>query len=151
MDFEFHELKPNINITVSICEQFWILDISLLRLLQRIVTGLGVTRLIELIFMTEKSLVFCCNWLETLTFLQDLFSFGTSFQDICCLLIRCICNPSQSVNKNARLTGIKVSHWSTLQWKPPGVNKGISPLKTEPAVAALPPPPLFKNCYGSAV
>ena len=33
-----------------ICEQFWILDILLLRLLQRIVTSLGVTRLIELIF-----------------------------------------------------------------------------------------------------
>ena len=50
MDFEFHELKPNINITISICEQFLNLDILLLRLLQRIVTSLGVTRLIELIF-----------------------------------------------------------------------------------------------------
>ena len=30
--------------------------------------------------------------------------FGTSFQDTGCLLIRCICNPSQSVNINARLT-----------------------------------------------
>ena len=37
-----------------------------------------------------------------------IFSFGTSFQDTYCLLFRCICNPSQSISLNARLTKDKI-------------------------------------------
>ena len=74
-----------------------------------------------------------------------IFSFGTSFQDTYCLLFRCICNPSQSISLNARLTKDKMFSGSTLLWALPGVNKIISPLITERLVAALPPPPLFQK------
>ena len=74
-----------------------------------------------------------------------IFSFGTSFQDTYCLLFRCICNPSQSISLNARLTKDIMFSWSTLLWILQWVNKRISPLITERLVAALPPPPLFQK------